>query len=212
MFEILLAILGVGLVLVISEYFWNLRKSHGEIARKFVHIIAGTFMASWALFLDVRQIQILSVILLAGVLLSKYWSIFRSVHSISRKTWGEAFFALSIGVSATLAPNKWIYAAAVLHVSLADGLAAVIGTKFGKRTGYTILGQHKTLVGTAAFYVTSACITAWLITQGGAGIDTQAWAVVLWLPLLTAITENLGVSGIDNIAIPLVVIGALNLV
>ncbi len=208
----LLALVGVGLILVVSEYFWRKKKARGEIARKFVHIIAGTFMASWGFYLDVRQIQILSAILFIGVLMSKYLSIFQSVHNIARKTWGEAFFALSIGLCATLAPNPWVYAAAVLHVSLADGLAAVIGTKYCKRSGYTVFGQYKSVVGTVTFYLVSACIVTWLITQSSAGIDTQAWAIILWLPLLATISENIAVNGLDNIAVPMVVIGSLHLV
>lgn len=211
MIELLATLSTIGLVLVISEILLQEKVLRGEVARKFVHILAGSFIASWAFFLDVRQIQILSAVLLCGVLVSKYLKIFRSVHGVTRKTWGEAFFAVSIGLCITLSSSPWVYAAAILHMSLADGLAAVIGTKFGRRNGYTVLGQYKTLIGTLTFFVTSVIITSGLVYYGNLVLSPHALLLVAGLPLATTVTENIAVAGFDNIAVPMVVIGILKL-
>ncbi len=202
----------VGLILVVSEYLLKHKILHGEISRKFVHIVAGTFIASWGFYLSTQQIQALSAVLLLGVILSKWLKVFGSVHSVTRKTWGEVFFAVSIGLTATLAPNEWVFAAAILHMSIADGLAAIVGTRFGKSTGYIVFGQYKTLVGSITFYLASATIMAVLILVSPAGFSNQAWLAVMWIPLLTTVTENIAINGIDNLAVPLVVVGALHVI
>ncbi len=208
----ILALGVVGLILIVSEFLVRKKILQGESARKFVHIVAGTFIASWAFFLDVRQIQILSGVLFVGVLVSKLLNIFGSVHGVVRKTWGELFFALSIGLTITFAQSSWVYTAAILHMSLADGLAAVIGTKFGKRTSYTVFGQYKTLVGTVTFYIVSAVIIGWLVLFSPADVSNQAWLAIVWIPLLASVTENVAAGGFDNIAVPMVVIGAVQMI
>lgn len=212
MIESLVALSIVGIILVFSDFLLKKKVIHGEVARKFVHIIAGSFMASWAFFLDVRQIQILSCVLLIGVVVSKNLKIFGSVYSVTRRTWGEAFFAASIGLSATFAPSPWIYMAAILHMSLADGMAAVIGTKFGRRHGYRVFGQYKTLIGTFTFFVISFMITAWLVFAGGLDIGHQAIFLVIWLPVVMTMTENLAIAGADNLAVPMIFIAAIRIV
>ncbi|MCA9332985.1 hypothetical protein KDA00_03875 [Candidatus Saccharibacteria bacterium] len=209
MLKPLISLAIVGLILLLAENLVKNKKIHGEIARKFVHITAGSFMATWAFFMSTTQIQILSLILVAGVFTSKYLSFFKSVHSISRKTWGEVFFALSIGIAATIAPNEWVYAVAILHMSMADGYAAVAGNAYGKSTGYFIIGQYKTLVGSATFYVISVILTTCMVFLVPSGISHDAGLIVFWLPLLATITENLSLLGIDNLAVPMVVIGAV---
>ncbi len=206
-----LALFVVGIILVTSEFFWRSNRGKGEITRKFVHIIVGSFIASWAFFMTTIQIQVLSIVLLLGVLASKKLSLFLSVHSVSRRTWGEVFFAASIGIVATVTKSAWIFAAAMLHLSLADGLAAVIGTKFGDNTGYKVFGQYKTLLGTATFFVVSVIITAWVVLGSSAGIATETWPIIIWLPLVATITENVAVNGFDNVAVPVIVVVMLRL-
>lgn len=209
MLAILFALGFVGLILVVSEFLIKKKILHGEIARKFVHITAGTFMASWAFYFGTQQIQLLSIALLLGVILSRYLHIFTSVHGVQRKTLGEVFFALSVGLTATIAPNAWVYAAAILHMSLADGFAAVVGTAYGKKTEYRIMGQHKTLIGTLTFYLISLTLTFWLVFLSGGGVAYQSWLILFWLPLLTTLAENLAPRGLDNIIVPTAVVGAV---
>lgn len=202
----------VGTVLLVSEYLWRTNRFHSESSRKFVHIIVGTFIATWGFFMTKQQIQVLSLVLLVGVLLSMKLSLFSSVHGVSRRTWGEPLFAATIGIVATITSSEYIFAAAILHLSLADGLAAIIGVKYGGKTGYKLFGHYKTLIGSLVFYVTSLSITAWVIMYGPSSFGTHELTLLLGLPIVTTVAENLAVNGMDNLVVPMIVVVVLEFI
>ena len=203
-------LLAVGVVfclLVGSELYWRLHKKHGELSRKFVHITVGSFVATWPFFLGWGQIQVLSVAFLLVVSASKYLKVFQAIHSVQRPTWGELFFALAVGLTTLVHQNKYLFAAALLHMSLADGLAAIIGTRYGYKSQYHIAGHAKSLIGTATFIIVSLGI---LLVYGlVAGVTLQPY-VLLAIALSTAGVENIGVLGLDNLLVPLLVALTLN--
>jgi phytol kinase len=143
---------------MVSEVWWRKRNVHDELSRKFVHITVGSFVAFWPFFLSWDEIKLLSLAFLAVVAVSRYLNIFQAIHSVQRPTWGELWFAIAVGAIAFTTHNKWIYAAALLQMSLADGLAAVLGVAYGRRHRYQIFGQPKSLIGSLTFFITSILI------------------------------------------------------
>lgn len=200
-----LAVLGI---LLVSEFWHRLGRHSNEFSRKFVHITVGSFVAFWPFFLSWNQIIFLSAAFLAGVAVSRYLNIFQAIHSVQRPTWGEVFFAAAVGIVALVAQSKGIYAAAVLQMSLADGLAAVIGTRFGKGNSYKVFGATKSVVGTLTFFVTSSALLI------GYSVVTEAYlplAFLIALAIGTSFIENLGVGGLDNLLVPLLIAYMLSL-
>jgi phytol kinase len=199
----------VFLILVASELLWASKQLRGEMARKFVHMLVGSFVAFWPFFMSWRSIQIISVAFLAVVLISRRLQIFRAIYSVRRYSFGEPLFALGIGLCASLTHSPWVFAAAILHLSVADGIAALVGTRFGKQRRNIIFGHYKSILGTAAFWVVSFLIvTAVVLHRGENFIGT--WPIILWLPTFTALIENISTLGLDNIAVPLLVLIVLN--
>ncbi len=97
--------------------------------------------------------------------------------------------------------NAAIYTVALLQMGLADGLAAVIGTRYGKHNQYKIFGHAKSLVGAAAFFITSySILLTYFIFTGHISIG---WCLLVAAG--AAGLENLGVQGIDNLLVPLFV-------
>jgi phytol kinase len=204
---LLLTVLVVFVVLLLSEVWWRTRRGHGELSRKSVHITVGSFVAFWPYFLSINDIKLLSVAFLVAVAVSKYLHIFRAIHSVQRPTWGEFWFALVVGLLAfTAGHHPHIYTAALLEMSLADGLAAVIGTRYGNRHRYVVFGAPKSLIGTLTFFVTSCVILA-----GYAIVSTGLSPVLLLVPIafVATVLENLGTLGSDNLLVPLFTAAAL---
>ncbi len=199
-------VLAVFFLLVGNELYWRRHRTHGELSRKFVHITVGSFVAFWPFFLSWNQIRILSVAFLVVVIISKYLNLFQAIHSVQRPTWGELFFAAAVGITTLLTQDRYIFAAALLQMSLADGLAAIIGTRYGKLTRYYIYGHAKSLVGSAAFVVVSLLILGVYGVLAGVTIEPL---VLLTIALATAAIENLGIFGLDNLLVPLLVAIAL---
>jgi phytol kinase len=199
-------IAAVFIVLVGSEWWYRRSNVHGEFSRKFVHITVGSFVAFWPYILSNREIQLLSLAFIVVLGISRFWNIFSAIHSVQRPTWGEFWFAFVVGVLATFIPHHpHIYTVALLEMSLADGLAAVVGTRFGNSMRYNIIGSPKSVVGTATFLAVSVAILtiySWRFTA-------LSPAVVISVSLAATLLENIAVKGLDNLIIPLFVAAAL---
>lgn len=200
-----LAILIVLLILLLSEVLWQTKRLQGERARKFVHMMVGTFVAFWPFFLSWPTIQLLSGAFLVVVLLTKRFLVFRAIYAVRRRSWGEALFALGIGLTAAITKSEWVFAAAILHLSLADGMAAVVGSKWGKPRRNGFFGHYKTVLGTATFWAVSVIIISGLLVVGDAGFPAGMWPMIIWLPVAATILENNSSRGLDNIILPVFV-------
>ena len=190
------------LLLCFSEIIWRRKTMHNELARKLVHISVGTFVAFWPFFLSWNNIRFLSLAFVAVVITSQYLQIFTAIHSVERPTWGEVLFALSVGLVTYITNDPYIYAAAILQMSIADGLAAVVGIRYGQTNRYRILGQYKSLMGSLAFLAASITILAWYVLASGTTINA---GYVALLALGATLVENIGVRGFDNLLAPLLV-------
>ncbi|HEX8226851.1 MAG TPA: hypothetical protein VF572_03200 [Candidatus Saccharimonadales bacterium] len=197
-----LTVIAVFALLVGFELWWRRRRAHGEFSRKFIHLVVGSFVAFWPWYLDWHWIVALSAAFVVVVSLSKQLGIFRAIHAVERPTWGELFFALAVGVLAFVTHDPYIYAAALLHMSLADGFAAVVGVAFGKRNQYTVFGHPKSIAGSATFFGISLLILAWYKAASGSTIGI---GTILTLSAVTTAIENAGVKGLDNLLVPLLI-------
>jgi len=199
---LILSVLAIFAVLVFSEFGWRKHWLRGEFGRKFVHITVGSFVAFWPFFLSWTEIRLLSLAFLGVVLLSNYFRIFHAIHSVQRPTFGEVCFALTVGGLTFITHEPAIYAAALLQMSLADGVAAVVGTKFGVSNKYHLFGHIKSIAGTTAFVVVSLAILI------GYSIGTGTYVpagVMAFGAFGAALLENVSPLGLDNIVVPVFV-------
>jgi phytol kinase len=198
MFALVITVVTIFLLLALNEWWWR-ERTHGEISRKFVHITVGSFVAFWPLFLTWRQIELLSAAFVLAVVVSQKFNIFKAIHSVQRPTWGELYFGLSVGVIAFMTHDPAIYAVSLPHMSLADGLAAIVGVKYGASQAYRIFGARKSLAGSATFLVVSTSLLAsYCVNQGE---PFTAWFVLVALG--ATLLENVAVRGLDNLLIPM---------
>jgi len=204
---LILTVLTVFILLVANELWWRRKKVQDEFSRKFIHITVGSFVAFWPFFLDWNDIKLLSIAFIVVVLASKQLKVFQAIHSVQRPTHGELFFALAVGALALISQNEWIYMAAILQMSLADGLAAVIGTRFGNNTRYMVLGHTKSIHGTVTFLVVSIAIL--LVFTAFSGIILSL-PIILGIAVAASLVENISVEGIDNLLVPVLVASALH--
>jgi phytol kinase len=195
-------------LILVGEYIARIFPKYPEFTRKFVHITVGSFVAFWPLILSWNQIVLMSIAFVAVVSVSKYFHIFSSIHGIKRATWGEVYFGAVVGIIALVTQDGWIYMAALLHMSLADGFAAVVGMRYGKGYQYSVLGSLKSVVGTITFFVISLAI---LIFYAQHDNFAAGYLPLLSLALCATALENAGMRGLDNLTVPLVVAVMLTL-
>lgn len=201
MVAILIALIGLGL-LAVNELLWRRYKKANEFSRKFVHITVGCFVASWPYFLSWNAIRLLGLAALVVVIVSKYFNIFQTIHSVTRTTWGEALFAVSVILMTYVTHSPSVFAVAFLQVGLADAIAALVGTsKLSEGNGYKVFGATKSLAGSGAFFVTSYLILLSLsVFSAHIAIFT-----CLGIAAVATVLENVSVRGLDNVVVPIAV-------
>lgn len=204
-------LLAVLALLLINEYLWKKRILKGEAARKFLHILIGTFGAFWPFFMTYQQITFIAFSAIVFIIIIRNSQIFRSIYSVKRKSLGDIIAPATIGILATIEPSKLVFTAAVLHIALADGLAALIGSKYGKNNSYKILWNHKSIIGTLTFMVASFNILVWVFVRGHVEFTAVTLPALLVIPFVTAYIENIAPWGSDNLFVPLAVVGLLGI-
>ena len=207
--RIMYAALVVLVILLVAEVGWRKHWLNGEVGRKFVHITVGTFVAFWPLFLDWDDIRILSLAFFVVVLISMQLGFFRVIKSVLRPTYGEVFFALSVGLLTIITASRAIYAVAILQMALADGFAAIIGTRYGRENKYHLFGRTKSVAGSLTFFVISLALLIGYSLFSGAGL---AWHYVVLAALGATFIENIAALGFDNLVVPVGVAFLLTMV
>jgi dolichol kinase len=196
---------------MVVELLWKTKKITPEIARKIIHIVAGSFIAFWPFFMSWQTIQLLSLAMFIVVYLSHHFGIFKAIHGVKRSTNGELLYPVGIGIIALLQPPEWVFAAALLHLAIGDGLAAIIGVRYGQNNQYKIGDHIKSLAGSLAFFVVSALIIVTVYAINLETVSASGIAILFCLPVLVTLIENFFVGGLDNVLVPLAVTLVLSL-
>lgn len=171
-----------------------------ELKRKSLHLpgLMVPFAYQWQPYLTLLGLGLMSVLYYISELrrLSKT-SPFPVIGFLSARLTrsdhldlAPVYLAVGLGVGAMLLPIKAAFAGALL-VCLCDGVAAVIGMKFGK---HKIIFLKKTYLGTLAFFVAAMLSLVPLLGWQGALITAASASFV----------EALSIEGIDNFLLPVV--------
>lgn len=197
----LLACTIVAIILGASEIMWRNKMIKGEYARKFIHILAGGFAAFMPFWLSYNWIALFGLGVICLGLINHNYHFIKAGLSIERRSYGDILFAMGILIAALMRPNKWIFTAATLQVALADGMAAIIGHRYGKHR-YTLFGHTKTPIGTLTFFVFSQATIGVLFALSGLSADYSRISLYVLLPLTLTALENISGYGTDNLTLP----------
>ena len=195
----------VSLILLIAWLTNRFVNSEPELLRKIVHIGTGNvILFAWWLDIPASVGITASIVASAVTLLSYIFPILPGINSVGRQSLGTFFYAVSIGV---LVACFWHlqqpqYAAiGILIMAWGDGLAALIGQRFGKHK-YQVFGAQKSWEGSLTMVVVSyiVCSLILLFTLGNVW---QTWLVSLAVALVATCLEAFSLLGVDNLTVPI---------
>lgn len=195
----------VGAILLIALVANRYTSADSEITRKIVHIGTGNIIL-FAWWLDIPASIGIGASIVASIvtLLSYKFPLLPGINSVGRQSLGTFFYAVSIGV---LVAWFWSveqpqYAAlGILVMTWGDGLAALVGQRFGKHR-YKIWGIQKSWEGSLTMAVVSYIVSS-LIFLGIQGNIWQTWMISLVVALVATSLEAFSKFGIDNLTVPL---------
>lgn len=219
--KLIFVALVLGIFTLTAQWLINKYSKDNEHLRKLVHVCHGIGIAILAFILPTAILVGIEVVFFLSMFIARYldghfsfipWiKYFGKVYRVGRISYGEFFYPLSVIAAVLIADTKWEFAAAILILALADTAAALAGKRYGRSTTYMVLGQKKSLIGSAAFFLVAYAIIGTFILISGADVSSEiGLGSLLWASLVITIAENLGVYGSDNFLIPIVAVVLLN--
>lgn len=202
--QVALASAWLGAVSLLAVIVNRYTAANSEIKRKVVHIGTGNvILLAWWLHIPAWVGITASILASAVTLLSYKFPILPGINSVGRQSLGTFFYAISIGL---LINWFWLqqphYAVlGVLVMTWGDGLAALIGQRFGKHL-YQIWGMNKSWEGSLTMVLVSFIVSS-LIFLEVQGNVWQTWVVSIAVALVATSLEAFSKFGIDNLTVPL---------
>jgi len=137
-----------------------------------------------------------------------------SMQSKNRGNLGTVYFPFAVAAVALLFWDQPpLMVAALMPLTWGDGLAPVIGARFGRHP-YRVGGGTRTLEGSVGFFV-AGFVATWLalwVMPGGPDVTpAAAVAPALVIALVATLVEAVSIWGLDNLTVTAVAIMILKL-
>ncbi len=193
----------LGLVFLASEILHRF-KQDPELVRKVVHIGTGhVLLIAWWLQIPTWLCVSAGVTFTAIALASHQTNILPMLNDVGRKTYGVFYYALSITVLVGLLWDRYPQYAVigVMVMSWGDGMAALVGKRFGKHT-FIYMGNKRSLEGSLAMFVTSLLVMLGIFASGHS-LSPRDIGVAIPVAAIAALLEAFSPGGTDNLSVPL---------
>ncbi|MCX6670352.1 MAG: SEC59/DGK1/VTE5 family protein [Euryarchaeota archaeon] len=185
-----------------------LSKKYPVQSRKFLHIMTGNI----AFILPLFQTRWVMAFVAAGpfILFTFLMSPYSPIKSIRGKTseaghgLGLVYYAITWTVLAyVFFDHREIIAMGILAMSYGDGLASVIGIKYGERK-YTVFKDIKSYVGSLAMFVCTFLLLVIALVFYTEPLTTRTVAYLLCMAGVATVVEGITPLGLDNLSVPFV--------
>jgi dolichol kinase len=202
---VLLVYIYVAILLIISE---KILYKYPEGSRKFLHIMTGNIAFLLPVFVTKEVMAFLAAgpFILFTFLMSPYTPIkkIRGKTSAAGHGMGLVYYSITWTIFAYLFfDNMVVIAIGILSMSYGDGLASVIGIKFGKKK-YQVLGDEKSYVGSFAMFIFTFITMIIALFYYNINVTFYVILVLVFIAFIASIVEGLTPKGLDNLTVPFV--------
>ncbi|KYC46363.1 MAG: Cytidylyltransferase family protein [Candidatus Methanofastidiosum methylothiophilum] len=194
----------VAVLLFISE---KILSKYKVLSRKFLHIMVGNVMFVLPIFETRFAMTFLAAapFIPLTFLMSPHSPLkIKDKISSSGHGLGLVYYAISWTVLAFLFFDKpWIIAVGIAAMSYGDGMASLIGTRFGKRK-YHFFGETKSIEGSMTMYFTLV-IVLWIVLNyynylfSNIALVPINYIILIFVPLVATLFEGVTPRGLDNL-------------
>jgi len=205
----LLQVLVVGAWLgCVGGVAWAVRrwgKASSETVRKVVHIGTGhVIILAWLLHVPAWMGITASVLFSILTLVAYRFPVLPVLDSVGRDSLGTFFYALSIGILMVCfwtGGMQHYVVLGVLVMSWGDGLAALVGQRWGRHQ-YHVVGMKKSWEGSTT--MAAAAFIVSVLTLGVVyGFSLPVFVMSIAIAIAATALESFSTLGIDNLTVPL---------
>jgi phytol kinase len=196
----------VAVLIVFTEKV--ISKKYPVQSRKFLHIMTGNIAFILPLFAT-REVM---AFIAAGpfILFTFLMSPYSPIKSMRGKTseaghgLGLVYYAITWTVLAyAFFDHREIIAMGILAMSYGDGLASLLGIKYGKLK-YTVFKDTKSYVGSIAMFVCTFLLLVVALLFYQVPVTSRAAVYLLCMAGVATIVEGITPLGLDNLSVPFV--------
>lgn len=183
--------------------------ARADLTRRFGHVGAGVIaLALPLMFASPEPVIALAVAFVVFLTVTRRAGWLGSIHAIDRRSGGAFLYPVAVAAAFVLAADDYPrYAIAVLALGIGDAVGGIVGGRWGGHR-YAAWGQLKTWEGSLAVFVTLVVVTvAVLMLDGRPIVDVMATA--LFVGVVVTLIEGALPWGLDNLAIPIATVLAL---
>jgi phytol kinase len=197
----------VAALIIFTEKVFS--KKYPVQSRKFLHIMTGNI----AFILPLFQTREIMAFVAAGpfILFTFLMSPYSPIKSMRGKTseaghgLGLVYYAITWTVLAyAFFDHREIIAMGILAMSYGDGLASLIGIKYGMRK-YTVFRDTKSYVGSVAMFVCTFLLLVIALLFYAEPVTSRVVVYLLCMAGVATIVEGVTPLGLDNLSVPFVV-------
>ena len=192
-------------VVALGEGLRRRRHYDSSFTRKVIHI--GVGMMSWLLpflFSSPRPFVLACGAFAVFNFLDWRFGFVRAMQSDNRSNLGTVYFPLAAALVAVVFWDQPpLMVAALMPLTWGDGMASIIGQRYGRHT-YRVRDSTRTLEGSAAFFLAGLAFTwlaLWLMPGQPEIAPPAAVLPALVVMLVTTIVEAVSIWGLDNLTV-----------
>ncbi len=199
----LLIVLSLGLIVFGCGEVLYKKGIPAQITHKIVHIGGGVVASLIPFFINLETGIILGMGLTLLLVFSKRRNLLKSIHKINDESIGALLFIPSLILTAVIfwPTNRLIFQGAALVLGLSDGLAGIVGAKYG-RVAYNITGR-KTIEGSFVFFLITFFILFGVLYVSDTSLALNKTLLIFGGSLLLTVVEAVFGRGWDNLFIPI---------
>lgn len=202
--------LAFGAILFTGEILHNILRVKTEYTRKFAHSAASLLALTFPLIYDSYvYVLVMGTIFFVVLAIAEHRDLLRSIHDVSRKTYGGLL--LPVAIAGTFTVSVWLndprlFILPILLLGVSDSLAGITGVYFGEKLRKIIvykLHLNKTYLGTSVFFLTSLILSIYTLHWFVGNFSTQTIAAAISVAVGAALVETFSSKGLDNFTVPL---------
>jgi phytol kinase len=203
-----MAVLGAAVILLLLLGMCKRFEIGSEVLRKLAHLGTGLLAISFPWIFHSPQpvllICSLALLLLGAIVFvpAIRARLGASLHSVGRSSRGDFYFPIAVAILFWLAHgDKLLYLIPLLVLTLADAVAAVLGSIYVKMP-YEGIGGSKSVEGSVAFFTMAFFAVHVPLLLASQLSRPQTLLMALDIALVVTLLEAVSWRGLDNLVIP----------
>lgn len=205
LYTILISFIYIGAVILIATVLSKFSKSPKEMTRKFIHIMVGNWVFLYPFYTELWALLFVPIAFVIINTISLKYALIEAMERDEADGFGTVYYAITLVIlsymSFTLRQPLLLYLGTLI-MTYGDGLAAIMGQKYGKGKSWS-KNTHKSIAGSTTVFLVALIITISSLQYFTEITIFKSALIALLTGILAVFVEAEGEKGLDNLTLPI---------